>query len=312
MLLSIFMASQVAAQGYPDKSVRILVPYAAGGNTDAIARIMGNHLSEALGQQFVIENRAGASGAIAMESVARAPADGYMLAVMAAPQAAVLPAISKVKYDTVADFAPISNIGFNSFILTIHPSLPVKTVSDLVSYVKGSKTTLTYASGGPATHSNLTMVLFLQRAGLDVAAVHLKGGSELVNNVIGGHIPMAFLNAADVFQQSAAGTVRALAVATKDRMPQLPDVPTMVESGFKDFVVVTWNGLVAPAATPAPIIEKLSAEVQKATRSPKIAERLAAIGVTPLGDTPKEFAETIKSDITLWGGVVKAAGLEAK
>ena len=312
LVAAIGWSGLAAAQVYPDRPVKVFVPYAAGGNTDAIARLAGQHLSEALGQQFVIENRGGASGAIAVETVARAPADGYTLLVMALPQAAVLPAITKVKYDTVADFAPVSNIGFNSFILTVHPSLPVKTPSELVAYVKGSKDKLTYASGGPATHANLSMVLFLKRTGLDVAPVHLRGGSELLNNVMAGHIPMGFLNASDVFQQAAAGTVRPLGVATKDRVPQLPDLPTMIESGYEDFVVVTWNGVVAPANTPPAIIDKLSAELQKAVRSPKIAERLSAIGVTSIGDTPKAFAETIKSDIKIWGDIVREAGLQEK
>jgi tripartite-type tricarboxylate transporter receptor subunit TctC len=311
-VLAVLACSGAAgAQTYPDRPVKVIVPYAAGGNTDAIARLMSARLSEAFNQQFVVENRSGASGSIAMETVKAAPPDGYTLLTYPLPQAAILPAMVKVKYDPVADYAPISNIGSNGYILAVNPKVPAKTPAELVDWIsKQDKTT--YASGGQGSHMNLTMVLFLQRTRLQVAAVHLRGGAEPMNNVVAGHIPMAFMNASDVVQQASAGTVRALAVTTAKRIPQMPELPTMIESGFKDFEVTTWNGLAAPAGTPKAIVDRLAAEVAKAVREPKIAERLAALGVTPSGNSPEAFAKEIVAGAKLWGDVVRAAGLQEK
>ncbi len=311
MLIAAAASHTAAAQGYPDRPVKLIVPYAAGGNTDAISRLIGARLSEVLNQQFVVENRSGASGAIAMETVKSAAPDGYTLLTYPLPQAAILPAMIKVKYDPVADYAPISNIGFNAYILAVNPKVPVKSPADLVAWIKAQDKT-TYASGGQGSHMNLTMALFLQRTGLVVAPVHLRGGSEPMNNVVAGHIPMAFMNASDVVQQASAGTVRALAVTSKARIPQMPELPTMIEAGFKDFVVTTWNGLAAPAGTPKAIIDRLAAEVHKAVKEPKLAERLAALGVTPIGNSPQEFEREIVADGKLWGDVVRAAGLQEK
>jgi tripartite-type tricarboxylate transporter receptor subunit TctC len=178
----------------------------------------------------------------------------------------------------------------------------------LVEWVKNSKDRLTYVSGGPGSHMNLSMVRFLQRTGLDIAAVHLRGGSEPMNNVVAGHVPMGFMNASDVVQQASAGNIRALAVTSKERIPQMPDLPTMIESGF-DYSSNSWNGVVAPAATPKAIIDLLSAEVQKAVKDPKFSERLISLGVAPIGNNPTEFAKEIASDVKLYGDIVRGAGL---
>ena len=311
-VLACSAASAAQAQTYPDRPVKILVPYAAGGNTDVISRLIGARLSEVFNQQFVVENRSGASGAIAMEAVKAAAPDGYTLLTYPLPQAAILPAMIKVKYDPIADFAPITNIGSNAYILAVNPKVPVKTAAELVAWVRNSKEKLSYASGGQGSHMNLSMVLFLQRTGLDVAAVHLRGGAEPMNNVVAGHLPMAFMNASDVVQQATAGTVRALAVTSKERIAQMPELPTMIEAGFKDYVVTTWNGLAAPAGTPSDIIDRLAAEVNKALKDPKFTERLTALGITPSGNSPSAFAAEIKADAALWGNVVRQAGMQEK
>ncbi len=311
VLATVVAGSTASGQTYPDRPVKVIVPYAAGGNTDAISRLISARLSEAFNQQFVVENRSGASGAIAMEGVKSAAPDGYTLLTYPLPQAAILPAMTKVKYDPIADYAPISNIGFNGYILAVNPKVPAKTPAELVTWIKAQDKT-TYASGGQGSHMNLTMVLFLQRTKLEVAAVHLRGGAEPMNNVVAGHIPMSFMNASDVVQQASAGTVRALAVTSAQRIPQMPELPTMIESGFTEFVVTTWNGLAAPAGTPKAIIDRLASEVARAVKDPKIAERLAALGVTPSGNTPAEFAKEIIADAKLWGDVVRAAGLQEK
>lgn len=300
-------SARATAQAFPDHPVKIVVPYAPGGNTDAIARIVGQALAESMGQNFVVENRPGASGAIASELVARAPADGYTLLMMALPQAAILPATMKVKYDPVADFAPVSNVGFNPYVLTVNPSLPVSTVAELVEYARKSPQPMSYASGGIASHGNLAMALLLKRTGVTIVPVHLRGGSEQINNIVAGHLPVGFLNAADVVQQAESGSVRLIAITTPQRSPQLPKLPTMIEQGFDDFIVITWNGLVAPKGTPPEVVAKLAGEVQKAIRQGATADRLNAIGVTPLGDTPAAFAATIEADIKKWGELARAA-----
>ena len=317
--LAIALAVGVTATGsaladpttYPDRPVKMIVPYAAGGNTDGIARLISARLSEVFNQQFVVENRSGASGSIAMDAVKTAVPDGYTLMTVALPQMAILPALTKVKYDPLTDYAPISNVGSNPSVLTVNAKVPVKTVADLVAWAKGSTEKLTYVSGGPGSHMNLSMVQFLRRTGLDIAAVHLRGGSEPMNNVVAGHVPMGFMNASDVVQQASAGHVRALAVTSKERIPQMPDLPTMIESGF-DYASYSWNGVIAPAATPKAIVDLLSAEVQKAVRDPKFNARLISLGVAPIGNDPKAFAEEIAADVKLYGEVVRGAGLGEK
>ena len=287
-----------------------MVPYGAGGNTDAISRLLGQRLSEVLGQSFVIDNRGGASGTLAVDAVTRAAPDGYTILLASLPQMAIVPAMMKVNYNPLTDLAPIANIGSNSYILTVNPSLPVKTAQEFAAYARERPGKLNYASGGVGSHMNLTMALFLKRNNLDVTPVHMRGGSEPMNAVMAGHIPAAFLNASDVFQQIATGSVRALGISTEKRIPQLPEVPTMIEQGFEDFVVNTWNGLAAPAGTPQPIIDRLAEEVGKAVRDPKLAERFLAIGVNPIGNSPKEFAADLKAAIDLWGDVVRSLGIK--
>lgn len=289
----------------------MLVPYAAGGNTDAMARLISARLSDVLKQQFVVENRGGASGIIAMEAVKSAPPDGYTLVTAALAQFAIVPVMQKVKYDPLADFAPISNIGSSPSIFAVNPKVPAKTVKELVAWVKGSSDKLTYASGGQGSHMNLTMVRFLQLTSLDIAAVHLRGGSEPMNNIVAGHIPMAFLNASDVVQQAAAGTVRALAVTSRQRIPQMPELPTMIEAGF-DYVSTTWNGVFAPAGTPKPIVDRLNAEIKAAVKDPKITERLTALGVTPIANDPDVFARELAAEVKIYGEIVRGAGLQEK
>lgn len=299
------------AQTYPDRPVKMLVPYAAGGNTDATARLISARLSEVLKQQFVVENRGGASGIIAMEAVKNAPPDGYTLVTAALAQLAIVPAMQKVKYDPLTDFTAISNIASSPSILAVTPKVPARTVKELVAWAKGSSEKLTYASGGQGSHMNLSMVRFLQLTSLDIAAVHLRGGSEPMNNLVAGHIPMAFLNASDVIQQAAAGTVRALAVTAPQRISQMPDLPTMIEAGF-DYVSTTWNGVFAPAGTPKAVVDRLAAEVRAAVNDASIKDRLLALGGTPIGNEPEVFARELAQEVRLYGDIVRRAGLQEK
>lgn len=285
------------------------MPFAPGGNSDGMGRLIAQHISESLGQQVVVDNRPGGMGAVAAEAVARAPADGYTLFWSALPHLAIFPAMTKVNYDPVKDFAPISNVGTNPFVLVVNPSLPVATLKEFVAYVGSRPGKLAYASGGTGTLTHLSMVLLMKRANLDMIHVPYKGGGPAMADVIGGQVEVYFANLSEAIPQARAGTVRAIAVSSATRVKQLPDVPTVGESGYPGFQTITWNGLLAPAGTPVEIVDKLANEVAIAVRNPAVIERLAGYGVDPVGDTPAQFAATIAADIQQWADAVKIAGL---
>jgi tripartite-type tricarboxylate transporter receptor subunit TctC len=300
------------AEAWPQRPVRIVVPFPPGGNTDGIARIIAQRLGDALGQPFVVENRAGASGAIAAEAVARAPADGYMLFMGSPSQIAILPAMTKVAYDPVKDFVPISNIGTNPFVLVVNANLPAKTVAEFVAYVAAQPNPLAYAATALGSPSHLSMALFLKRAGLTMTPVLYKGAAPALNDVIAGHVPTYFANFSEALPHADGTALRLLAVTGSQRAPQLPDVPTLSESGFPGFKTLTWNGLLAPAGTPREIVERIAQEVAAATRDAKFVDRLAGYGVDPLGNSPEEFAAMIATDLALWAEAVKIAGVQEK
>ncbi|RAI39570.1 Bug family tripartite tricarboxylate transporter substrate binding protein [Rhodoplanes roseus] len=295
------------ASGWPERPVRILVPFAAGGNTDGIARLLALHLSDKLGQQFVVENRTGGGGTIAAEATARSPADGYTLMVAAVAQIAVFPALKKTNYDPVADFAPISNVANNPFCLVANPSFPAKTVGELVAYARERPGKITYASGGIGSIGHLTMALFLKRAGLEMAHTPYRGGAPAVADVIAGHVPLYFGNLSEALPH-AGGALRALAVSSATRSPKLPDVPAVAEF-YPGFKTDTWNGLIAPAGTPKEIVDRLASEVRAALKEKKTLDQLDSFGVDPIGSTPEEFKATIAADLVLWREAVKDANV---
>jgi tripartite-type tricarboxylate transporter receptor subunit TctC len=300
--------SRVRAQVWPQKPVKVIVPFPPGGNSDGIARVIGQRLGERLGQQFVIENKGGSMGAIAAQEVARAPADGYTLFQPATPQIAIFPAMTKVAYDPVKDFVPISNIGTNPFVLVVHPRVPAKALQEFVDHVRSQPGKLSYATGGLGTLSHLSMVLFAKRAGLDMVHVPYKGGGPALVDLVAGHVRIYFGNLSEVIPHVKGGRLRALAASGDKRAPQLGDVPTVAESGYPGFRTITWNGLMAPTGTPKDIIGKLAREVALAVKQPDVIERLSTYGVEPLGDTPEQFAATIAADIPLWAEAVKLSG----
>ncbi len=302
-------ASVLYAQTWPQRPVKVIVPFTAGGNTDTQARIISERLSAALGQPFIIENRAGASGAIAAEFVAKASADGYTLFFAGSTQILIVPLIQKVNYDPLNDFAPISVLGTNPFVLAVHVSVPAKTLREFIDYAKAHPGELNYSSGGRGTSTHVTAALFASRAGLKMTHVPYKGGAQSVMDLVGGQIQMVFGNISDMIQHSKSGKIRLLAVSGEKRAPQLPDLPTIAEfyPGFRND---TWNGFFAPAATPKQIIERVAQEVAKAARDPDIIERLNKIGVDALGNTPAEFAALIRSGAPVWRDAVNAAGIK--
>jgi tripartite-type tricarboxylate transporter receptor subunit TctC len=311
ILAALGTASPARSQPWPQKPVKIIVPFAPGGNTDGIARVVGQRLGDAFGQQFIVENRPGAGGAIAAQSVARSPADGYTLFMTSVSMLAILPAMTKTPYDPVKDFAPISVIGTNPYVLITHPGLPVKTVAEFIDYVRVRPQTLTYvATYGSVAH--LSTVLFLKRAGLDMVPVSYKGGAPPLTDVIAGHVSTYFPPLFDVVSHAASGAVRVLAVSSEKRAPQIPDVPTLDESGFPGFTTRTWNGLVAPAGTPKEIVDRIAQEISWAVKDPIFVARLGALGVNPLGNSPEECAAMIAADIQFWAEAVKLAGVQEK
>ena len=301
-------ASLLQAQTWPQRPVKVIVPFTAGGNTDTQARIISERLSAAFGQQFIVENRAGAGGAIAAEFVAKSPADGYTLFFAANPQVSILPLIQKVNYDPLKDFVPISILGTNLFVLAVHISVPAKTLREFIDYVREHPGELNYSSV-PGTGNHLTMVLFASRAGLKMTHIPTKGGAQSLIDLVGGHVQMVFANPSDVIQHSRSGMIRLLAVSGEKRAPRFPDLPAIAEL-YPGFRTGTWNGFLAPAATPKQIIDRVAQEVAKAARDPGIIERLSKIGIDALGSTPAEFAARIRSEALVWLDAVNAAGIK--
>ena len=307
---ALFVAGLAHGQEWPQRPVRIIGPYAAGGNADVLARLTAQRLSDAFGRQFVAENRVGGNGIVAAEAVAHAPADGYTLLWGVLPPLAIQPALGKVPYDSLKDFAPISVVATNPFVLVVNKDLPVKTVAEFIAWVRAQPAKPSYAEGAVGSVTHLAMALFLHRAGIAMTNVSYRGNSPALTDIVAGHLPTMFSNLSDALPHLASGAIRALAVSSDKRSPQLPEVRTVAESGFPGFNVITWNGLVAPAGTPKPIIDRLAAEIARAVKDPAFVARLASLGADPLGDTPDEFAARIAADLDLWAQAVVAAGIK--
>ena len=308
-LLLLLAASSALAQQWPQRPIKVVVPFPPGGVTDSIARITADWLAPRLGQPVVPENRPGASGAIAAELVARAEPDGYTLLSASAPQLAVVPYVQKVPYDPVKDFAPISIVGTNPFALGCNAQLPAKNLGEFVAYVKQRQGQLSYASAGTGSVGHLTMALFLARAGLKMEPVLYKGGGPAMADVVAGHVPCYFGNLNELIPH-AGGRITMLAVSSDRRAAQLPNVPTVAEQGYPGFRTVTWNGYVAPAATPRDLVERIAREIGAACKDAAFVERLNKIGVDPACGTPAEFAQTIRDDLVTWKEAVQAAGMK--
>jgi tripartite-type tricarboxylate transporter receptor subunit TctC len=307
-----FSQTPVSAQDWPQRPVTLIVPYAAGGNTDGIARITAERLTNAFGKSFVIENRPGAGGAIAADMVAKAAPDGHTLFIAALPVMAIVPAINKVRYDPIKDFTPISNIATNPFVIVVNKDIPVKTLKEFVDYVGARKGQLSYGSAGIGSLNHLSMALFLKKAGLEMTHVPYKGNAPALSDVVAGHIPAMFSNFSDALPQAKAGNVRMIALSSEKRSPLAPDLPTVAESGYPGFEILTWNGLMAPANTPMPIVEKIAAEVAAAVKDEKFATRLSEFGVDPLGNSPAQYKAMLARDVATWAEAVDLAGLKQK
>ena len=263
------------------------MPYTAGGTTDTQARIISERLSVALGQQFIVENRVGAGGAIAAEFVAKSTADGYTLFFAGTTQFSTLPLVQKVNYDPLKDFAPISILGTNPLVLGVHISVPAKTLKEFIEYVKAHPGQLSYSSGGTGSTPHLSAALFASRAGLKMTHIPYKG-AQAVTDLVGGQVQVSFGNTSDMIQHSKSGKIKMLAVTSEKRMPLLPDLPAIAEF-YPGFRTIVWNGLLAPYLTPKAIIDRIAQEAARAARDPDIIERLNKMGIDALGNTPAEF-----------------------
>ncbi len=303
------LAGPVRAQSFP-RQIRIVVPYPPGGGADTTARFVQNPLQEALGAIVVVENKPGAAGMIGDEVVAKAAPDGSTL-LLGAFAHAVNPLIQpKMPFKTPDDFAPVSLLTSVPELLVITPAHPAKTVADLVALAKAQPGKLFYASSGNGSAQHLAAELFKLRTGTDIGHVPYKGGGLAVGDVAAGHIPFYFGNMSAALPQARAGHVRALAVTSAQRSLAAPDVPTMDEAGVKDCVISEWNGILAPAGTPKPLIDRLSAELAKIMRDPAIKAKFADLGVDAIGSTPAELAAFMEDERKKWAEVVKAANIK--
>ena len=304
------MAGSVSAQTYPIKPVKIVVPSAPGGGTDIVARLLAQSFSKALGQNFIVENKPGAGNLIGIETVARAPADGYTLLFVASPLVLNPILFKKVNYDPIKDFSPISLAATAPNILVVHPSTPATNVKEWVELAQKGQNKLSYASAGVGTSPHMSMELFNAMAGIQTLHIPYKGTTPAVTDLLGGQVNAMFSNALTVMPHIQSGKLRALAVSGNRRLELLPDVPTVMEAGIAQYVSLQWYGLLAPSGTPSAVIQTVNREMVKALQSKDIKDKLASEGAEPAGSTPAEFGNLIKNDFDKWSKVAKSSGIE--
>ena len=310
-LLTALAIAPAQADDYPSRPVKIIVPTPPGGPVDVIARITANYLQTALGKGFVVENRAGAGNTIGSKDAAEATPDGYTLLYSSASGLVIAPLLhADAGYDPLKSFDPVALVGESSNILVVNPEVPAKSVQELVAYAKANPGKVNFSSGGIGVLPHLIGEMFKARAGIDIVHVPYKGGSPSINDVVAGNVQMTFEGTSVLLPLIQAGRLRALAVTTPKRIPQLPDVPTMVESGFANFVSTSWTGLLAPVHTPQPIIEKLNAAINDGLKTPELKTALERLSNAPLGGTPADFTVVIKADLAKWSPIVKTLGLD--
>lgn len=296
------------AQTYPDKPIQIIVPFAAGGGADIVARLLGQRMSETWGQPVIVENRPGASGNIGTGIVAKAKPDGYTL-LMASSAYVINPNLYKsIPYDPIKSFAPITQPALLPNILVVNPSLPVKSVAELIAYTKSAPKGVAYASAGTGTGTHLAAEMFKLQAGVEMLHVPYKGGGAVLNDLLGGQVSLTFATLPSVLQYVKTGKLRPLAMTTTKRWSELPDVPTLAESGLPGFEISTWIGLLAPAGTPQGIIDKIHAEVVRIVQLPEVREHFTSLGMEPVGDTPAQFSQQIKDEVNKYAKLVEASG----
>lgn len=302
-------ASAPAAAPYPMKPIRLISPFAPGGGASTVARVIGPELTEAWGQPVVVDNRPGAGGAIGTEMGARAPADGYTLIMATASTIVINPLVAKVSYDPIRDFTPIVHTTTVPLVLVVHPSVSAKSVGELVTQARSPSSRMNFASSGDGTTSHLAMELFKTLAKVDMTHVPYKGGGQAVIDLIAGHVQTGFVNSLEALPQVNAGRLRALAVSTPKRSAVAPQIPTVAEAGLPGYSVIQWSGVLAPAALPRELTNRINSEIVRILSRPAIRERLAGGGAEPGGGTSEQFGALIRADIAMWTKVVKTLKL---
>jgi tripartite-type tricarboxylate transporter receptor subunit TctC len=299
---------QAHAQSYPTRPIRIVVPFGPGGFTDVAARILQKELAPAIGQPIVIENKPGAGSTIGTTDVARSAPDGYSL-VMISTTHVISPHLYKqMPYDPIKDFTPVMKLAEGPYVLVVHPSLPVKNVADLIALAKAKPNTIDYASSGNGSAQHLVGALFVTMAGAPLSHVPYKGSSQAMNDVLGGIVKVSFVGVPNALANLQAGKIKALAVTTKKRYAELPDVPTLDEAGVKGYDATVWLGLLAPPGTPRDIVDKLNTSITKILSTPDARKLMASAGVDVATSSPEDFATLMQSELERWGKVVRATG----
>lgn len=311
ILLSSLLGAQAFSQAaYPTQPIRLIVSFAAGGPTDVFARLVASKLEKELGQPIIVENKPGGGSNIGSEFVAKAKPDGYTLLVGTVANATNMGIYKNLGYDTVRDFAPITQIMSSPSVLVVNNNIPVKTLDELVAYIKERPGKLNYASSGAGGMQHHAAEMLKLRAGIDMLHIPYKGAAPALTDVIGGTVNMGFKTASGVMPAIQSGKVRAIAVAGNSRLAQLPDIPTMAEAGMPGIEADSWNGLFAPAGTPPAIINRLAEATIKVLQTQEIKERFAAISATPVGSSPAEFSQYVRDEVQKWGKVAKEANVQ--
>src|SRR5258706_993731 len=311
VLLATLMLLPAHAQNYPNRAVGVLVPLSAGGGMDTVARGLGQRLGDVLGQSFVVDNRPGAGSQIALEILGAAAPDGHTLMMISATTV-VHPILYKSRFDILRDFAPVSQVSAQGYVLVVHPGVPVKSVAELVQYLRTNPGKLNYGSSGIGSPIHMSGELFQIATGTRMIHIPFKGMGAAYNDLVGGHVELSFPTIISSIPHINAGRLRALAVTPAARVAALPDIPTMAEAGVPGVVVLNWYGLIAPARTRKRVIDQLAGETIKAMQAPDMTKRLVAEGSTAVGSSPREFAAHVRAEHELWARVIKQAGIRGE
>ena len=307
---ALVVTSPAAAQGYPKKPIELVVPFVAGGTTDNIARLMAQRFSESWGQTVVVNNRAGGGSTIGTNAVAKAPPDGHTLLVTTIGFA-INAGLQKLPYDPIGDFTPIAELASLPLVLVVHASVPATNLQEFIALAKSKPGGWDYASSGTGTSPHLAAEMFKSMAGIELVHVPFKGNAEAMNSLMGGHVKIYFALVPAVLQHIKTGALRAIAVTTEERLPYLPDVPTIAELGFPGYEISSWQGVFAPAGTPKDVVGKINGELVRMLNVPEIRRRISQEGADPVGSTPDAFATRVKNEITKWTKVIKTSGIQA-
>ena len=297
-----------SAQGFPNKPVKIIVPFGPGGFTDVAARILQKELAPVLGQPVIIENRPGAGSTIGTDAVAKAEPDGYTLAMVSTAHVISPHIYKQMPYDPIKDFTPVMRLAEGPYVLTVHPSLPVKSVSELIALAKAKPGEIDYASSGNGSSQHLVGALFCSMAGVKLNHVPYKGSNQAMNDVLGGQVKVTFAGVPNVLPNLGTGKLRALAVSTSTRYAELPNVPTIAEAGVPGYDATIWLGLLAPPNTPRDVVQRLNADITRILSTPEAKKLMASAGVDVATSTPEEFGRLMQSELERWGKVVRETG----